>query len=278
MFASVLKWIIFISAQLDQHERIQIFTFIIELFNYAVGDMQVKIAVSCRNFGWLKTCETTPLFSRHPPRTSNLLTPTLPCVLPWLYPENHSRDMKPPPLVYLGFFSFFFFLHSCHICVVSWKQAAFGALKGPWPQDPHVLLRVHQVRKGWGGGGGEASVRTCELKVKRGVRFSPYGQRVRGRQRTPKCWWSHWRSLPRTETRCLRCEENSTCALTFSPSCVLVFRRSHLERKKEGGLAAYFLLDSRADPRVSAPPVEQQSPDPPSCCLRYISASPQREK
>lgn len=177
------------------------------------------------------------LYFQAPLRPTNLLALTLPCVLPWLYPDNHSwdsRGLKPPALVYLGFFSFFLsFFHSCHICVVSWKQAAFGCAEGALASRPSRFTYSASSEEGMERGR-EVSVRTCELKVKRGVRFSPYGQRVRGRQRTPKCWWSHWRSLPRTETRCPRCEGNSTCALTFSPTCALVFRLSHLERKKGG--------------------------------------------
>lgn len=46
-------------------------------------------------------------------------------------------------------------------------------------------------------------------------RVSAQREGEREEEHTPKYWWSHSPSLPRTETQCLRCEGNSTCALTF---------------------------------------------------------------
>lgn len=105
------------------------------------------------------------------------------------------------------------------------------------------VLNVYQCRRG-------ASVVTCELKVRNTWDLthmeSPVeGKREAYRQHTPKCWWSHSPSLPRKETRCLQCEENWTCALTFSPSCAFV-RVSHWEAN--GSLLPF----NWSDPRVIA--------------------------
>lgn len=77
--------------------------------------------------------------------------------------------------------------------------------------------------------------------------YSP-GGRAEGAQLTPKCWWSHWPSLPRTETRCLRCEGNWICALTFSPTCVQI---SHL--KASGRLLFDWSTRSSASSSAALP-------------------------
>lgn len=61
----------------------------------------------------------------------------------------------------------------------------------------------------------------------------------RKEERTPKYWWSHSPSLPRTETQCLQCEENWICALAFSPKICFTLV-----------LAFPFMNKSHSPPRV----------------------------